>query len=221
MRLFLHKKRKSFIKILAPIGVSYITLKLLLLPAQLILLHCGIPDSRVAFVPDYYMSLIKCKFIPPHEKLQKKKLELLFQSKDCKKYILNVLLFLTTQRFSFVYILQSIKVKDCITYYPSIHPSIICLFIHSSTDAANHPGIRLPPGLGQEGSSLSRGPQTFLFSQLFHHFRVRYWGIPNSMKTQTLTLVWHEGELNLVSRQRTHVFVRCLFCFIQLYHTYT
>lgn len=153
MRLFLHKKRKSFIKILAPIAVSYITLKLLLLPAQLILLHCGIPDSWIAFVP-------------------------------FKKCIRKVLLLLTTQRFSFVYLLQSIKVKDCITYYPSI----ICLFIHSSTDAANHPGIR-PPGLVQEGSSLSRGPQTFLLSQLFHHFRVRYWGIPNPMKTQTLTLV--------------------------------
>lgn len=164
MRLFLHKRRKSFIKILAPIGVSYITLKLLLLPAQLILLHCGIPDSRVAFVPDYYMSLIKCKFIPPHEKLQKKKLELLFQSKDCKKYILNVLLFLTTQRFSFVYILQSIKVKDCITYYPSIHHLPVHPFIHWCSKPPRH---QTPPRSRSRGQqSKQRSPDLSLQSTL-------------------------------------------------------
>lgn len=126
MCLFLHKKRKSFVKILAPIEVCYTTLKLLLLPAKLTLLHCGIPDSWTAVVSEYYMSIINCKFIPPHEKLQTK-VRAIISVKRLKKSILKLLLFWTTQRFSFVYLLQSIKVKDCITYYPSI----------------NHPGIRL------------------------------------------------------------------------------
>lgn len=114
--------------------------------------------SWLLYVPN------KMQIHPTSWKTTKKKLELLFQSKDCKKYILNVLLFLTTQRFSFVYILQSIKVKDCITYYPSIHHLPVHPFIHWCSKPPRH---QTPPWSRSRGQqSKQRSPDLFLQSTL-------------------------------------------------------